>query len=74
VWARWANASGAEKFLDNQEQAKTGTPIYIRWYAGIDETWRVVDIESGKTYGIMHIGEVGRRHFLELILRGPGEV
>lgn len=74
VWANWASASGAEKFVDNQEQPKTGPVIYIRWLASIDETWRVVDVESGKTYGIMHIAEVGRRHFLELVLKGPGEV
>jgi len=44
VVTRWAEVkplTGSEKFTAEQMEARTTTLIRIRYYAGIDTTWRV---------------------------------
>ena len=50
VWAAIEPLSGKEYFSQSQTQNEAGVRIVIRYYSGIDETWRLVS--GGKTYVI----------------------
>jgi len=70
VWAKRVTAGVREKFLNriDQETASRMVIFRIRWLAGINEQFRIVD--EGTTYDIMGIADNRRQGWMELSCRG----
>ena len=57
---RWADISelrGREKFEAQQMELRTDTKIRLRYYPGLDATWRVV--HGSDTYNVASVVNVG---------------
>jgi SPP1 family predicted phage head-tail adaptor len=65
VWGDVRPISGREFLAADRENAEATTKVTIRWRSDVTTKHRV--IAEGKTYGIAHVAEIGRREGLELL-------
>ena len=64
-WAQILPLRGQEKFTASQMEAQTNVKIRIRYYSGIDQTWR---IKKGDTiYNIKSVINIGDRNYAQEI-------
>lgn len=65
VWAQKMDVSGREFIAAGQVNPEITTRFRIRWRNDITKAMRV--LYDGVDYDIVHIAEMGRRQFLEMI-------
>jgi SPP1 family predicted phage head-tail adaptor len=68
VWAGKRDLRGREFFSAQQTNAELQATWTIRWRDDVTVTDRLVD-DSGATFDIMHVAEIGRRKGLDLMCR-----
>ena len=68
VWGSIEPLSGRELSAQSQQQAEATVRIVLRYYSGLDETWRIS--HGGKYYDIVNtINQDMRNHTLTLLCR-----
>lgn len=68
VWAGKRDLRGREYFSAQQTNAELQATWTIRWRDDVTVTDRLVD-DSGATFDITHVAEIGRRKGLDLFCR-----
>jgi SPP1 family predicted phage head-tail adaptor len=64
VWAQYLPGGGNERFAAAQVYAETQARFRLRWRDDVTVQNRITF--EGKTYDILAVDEIGRRHGLEL--------
>lgn len=76
VWGAIEGLRGKEFFEADQMNGETTSRIVIRWssdWSAIDETWRIVDANTGRKYDIQSViepeGTKPRNSMFEIMVR-----
>jgi SPP1 family predicted phage head-tail adaptor len=69
VWANKRDLVGDRRFVAEQFASEQTTQFRLRWRGDILSTDRFVDVDSGETYEINQIAEIGRKDGLDLLCR-----
>lgn len=76
VWGAVEGLRGQEFFQKAQMNGETTSRIVIRWsddWSAIDETWRIVDANTGRKYDVLSViepeGTNPRRTMFEIMVR-----
>jgi SPP1 family predicted phage head-tail adaptor len=70
VWGGIEPLSGREYFAQQQIQNEVSVRIVIRFYSGLDESWRVVN--NGKVYSILSVINENERDRMMTLMCSKG--
>lgn len=70
VWAEVKTPRGRLQLVGPEILNQADLVVRMRYRSDFDETARIV--HEGRPYVIVHIGEIGRRAGLEILLKRPG--